>query len=96
MDVKSRTVPEFVVERAAKSVASAFVPVLSEVHAVVIRDRETRIRLRLNIVNPAAVVVVGKAKQRAELFICAETLTDRSGGLAHIASSDDRRVSPDS
>src|SRR5580658_5692797 len=90
VEVKSRTVTEFVVERTAKSVASAFVTVLSQVHAVVIWDREARIGLRLNVVNTAAVVIVASGKQRTKALLRAKTLADRTGQEADVTRIDDR------
>src|SRR5580692_9286052 len=69
MEVKSRTVPEFVVERTAKAIAAAFIAIFSQVHAVVIRNREAGIGLGLDVPNATPVIVVAAGKQRAKALL---------------------------
>src|SRR5271165_6848350 len=59
---------KFVVDRTGEAPAFAIVPVLSDIQAVVVRNSKSGVRLRLNVVNSTAIVVIAARNQNAQLL----------------------------
>src|ERR1035438_8505374 len=90
--------PELVVGARRRAPAGAVVDVVANVHRVVIGFRASiRIRLRigLDVVDAAAVIVIGSAYKQSNFLGFAKALADSAAHLVHRAAANDRRVSAD-
>lgn len=86
---------EFVVGRTRCTPAAAVIDVVAEVVAGVMRGRASRGGHGLDIVDAAAVVVVGKSGQSSQPVIGEEAFADGCAALVNIAAADDVSVATD-